>query len=198
MNSITQTQEQILQLLLSRPDERFSIRNIARTLKKSYTLTYNNLQVLLKEGILEKQSIPPAQMIRLNEHAPTSVFVDMERKRTTAFLEQHSWIKLYLNDVLKNAAPFFTMLVFGSYAKGTETKSSDLDILIIAPKKEDIPALEQAAQQYTKVKKGIVVIDANAFIEMIKNPKTLNVGNEAKHHVILYGAEQYYQLLKQA
>lgn len=91
------------------------------------------------------------------------------------------------------------MLVFGSYAKGTETKDSDLDLLIIAPTREDIPALEQAAQHYTKAKKGIVVVDVQGFIEMMKNPKTLNVGNEAKkHHIILYGAEQYYQLLKRA
>jgi predicted nucleotidyltransferase len=196
---MTKTQEQILQLLLSQPEERFSIRRIARMLKKSYTLTYNNLQVLLKQRIVEKQAVPPAQMIRLNEQAPTSIFIDIERKRTEAFLEQHSWIKLYLNDVLKMATPFFIMLVFGSYAKGTETKASDLDLLIIAPTREDIPALEQTTQQYTRVKKGIMVIDGQGFIEMIKNPKTLNVGNEAKkYHIILYGAEPYYQLLKRA
>lgn len=196
---MTKTQEQILQLLLSQPDERFSIRRIARMLKKSYTLTYNNLQVLLKQEIVEKQAVPPAQMIRLNEQAPTSIFVDMERKRTESFLEKHSWIKLYSHDVLKSAeTPFFIMLVFGSYAKGTETKASDLDILVIVPTKADIPALEKAAQQYTKVKKGIIVVNAKDFIEMIKNPKTLNVGNETKkHHIILYGAEHYYQLLKQ-
>jgi len=34
---------------------------------------------------------------------------------------------------------------------------------------------------------------------MLSNPKSFNVGNEAKkNHVILYGAEQYYQMIKKA
>jgi predicted nucleotidyltransferase len=193
----TRTQEQILQLLLGRPEERLSIRGIARLLGKSYTLTYNNVQGLVKQGFLEKQSIPPAQMIQIKESTPANVLVGVERKIAEFFLEKHSWIKLYLKDVLGASPVFFIMLVFGSYAKGTQTKESDLDLLIIVPKKEDIPKMERAAQQYTQVKKGVIVVDAQNFTEMIKNPKELSVGNEAKkHHVLIYGAEQYYQLLK--
>lgn len=194
---VTKTQEQILQLLLSRPEERSSIRGIARLLGKSYTLTYNNVQGLVKQGFVEKHSIPPAQVIQLKEDIPTNVLVDIERKVAEIFLEKHSWIKLYLKDVLNAAQPFFIMLVFGSYAKGTQTKDSDLDLLVIVPTKEDIPGVEKAAQQYTKVKKGIIVIDAQNFTEMIKNPEELSVGIEAKkHHILIYGAEQYYQLLR--
>jgi len=194
---VTKTQEQILQFLLGRPEERISIRGIARLLGKSYTLTYNNIQGLLKQGFLEKQSIPPALMIQLKEDIPNNVLVDIERKIAEAFLEKHSWMKLYLKDVLAASPPFFVMLVFGSYAKGTQTINSDLDLLIIVPKKENIQELENAAQQYVQVKKGVIVVDALNFTEMIKNPKELSVGIEAqKHHVILYGAEQYYRLLK--
>ena len=197
---VTKTQEQILKLLLSKPEEQFSIRQIARLLGKSYALTYNNIQNLLKQGILRKEALPPAQIIRLNEQVPTGVLVDIEMGRAEDFLAKHSWINLYLKDVLRTVKrPFFVMLVFGSYAKGAETKGSDLDIFIIAPAKEDIPLLEKAAHQYTKVKKGILVVDVQGFLEMINNPKALNVGNEArKSHILLYGVEAYYELLKKA
>ncbi len=195
---MTGTQEQIMQLLLSKPEERLSIRQIARVLKKSYTLTYHNIKDLLKKGILESIPLPPAQMIQIKEDIPTSVLIDIERKRTEVFLENQQWMKLYLKDVLNAAKSFFIVLVFGSYAKGTQTKASDLDLLVIVPTKNDITIYEQFLQYYTKVKKSIIVIDAQNFIEMIKNPKALNVGNEArKHHIIIYGTEQYYQLLKQ-
>ncbi len=195
---VTKTQEQILQLLLSRPEERLSIRQIARILGKSYTLTYNNIQVLLKRKILESHILLPAHMIQIKEDAPANIIIDMERKRTEVFLEKHQWIKLYLNDALNAATPFFIMIVFGSYAKGTETKASDLDLLLITPSKKEIAVIEHAAQQYTKVKKSVMVVDMQSFTEMIKNPKILNVGNEArKYYIILYGAEQYYQLVKQ-
>ncbi len=194
---VTKTQEQILQLLLSRPEERLSIRGIARLLGKSYTLTYNNVQGLVKHGFVEKQSIPPAQVIQLKESIPTNVLVDIERKTADIFLEKHPWIKLYLKDVLNTAPPFFIMLVFGSYAKGTQTKDSDLDLLVIVPTKKDIPVMEKSAQQYTKVKKGIIVVDTQNFTEMIKNPEKLSVGIEAKkHHILIYGTEQYHQLLR--
>lgn len=194
---VTKTQEQILQLLLSRPEERLSIRGIARLLGKSYTLTYNNVQGLVKRGFVEKQSIPPAQVIQLKDDIPTTVLVGVERKMAEVFLEKHPWIKLYLKDVLNAAPLFFIMLVFGSYAKGTQTKDSDLDLLIIVPAKEDIQEMEKVAQQYTKPKKGIIVVDAQNFTEMIKNPEELSVGIEAKkHHILIYGAEQYYKSLK--
>lgn len=194
----TKTQVQILKLLLGTPEERLSIRKIARLLGKSYALTYNNIQKLLKKGIVETEAVPPAQVVRLSENASSSVLVDIERLRTEDFLEKHSGIGLYLHDVLAAAPhPFFIMLVFGSYAKGTETKGSDVDILVIVPIKDDISVLEKVARQYTKTKKSIVVVDTLDFLEMIENPKGLNVGNEArKHHIILHGAEAYYQLLK--
>lgn len=194
----TKTQEQILKLLLEKPEEQLSMRQIARLLGKSYALTYNNTQKLIKAGIVLTKSIPPAQIVHLNEQAPTSILIDMERKRTEDFLAKHSWSNIYVKDVLNAVEkPFFVMLVFGSYAKRTATRGSDFDILIIVPAKEDILQLEKAAQQYTKIKKGIVVVDVQSFLEMIKNPKALNVGNEArKHHIITYGAEMYYELLK--
>lgn len=197
---MTKTQEQILKLLLSKPEAQFSMRQIARLLGKSYALTYNNTQKLIKTGIVRTEDVPPAQIVRLSDQALTSVLVGIERKRTEDFLVKHSWLSLYLKDVLSAVErPFFVMMVFGSYAKGAETKGSDLDVLIIAPAKDDISTLEKAAQQYTKVKKGIVVVDTQNFLEMIKNPKALNVGNEArKYHILLYGAETYYELLKKA
>ena len=195
---ITQTQEQILKLLLGKPEEHLSIRHIARLLCKSYALTYNNVQKLLKAGIVKAQAVPPAQIVRLSERAPASLLVAMEMKRTEDFIAKRSWLSLYLKDVLNSVEnPFFVMLIFGSYAAGMETKRSDLDLLFIAPTNDDIPALEKAAQQYTNVKKGIVVADVKGFLEMIKNPKALNLGNEArKNHLIIYGAQEYYELLK--
>ena len=195
---LTKTQEEILKLLLANFEENYSIRSIAKALNKSYTLTYNNIQRLLKIGMLEMHVLPPAHMISLNERAPTEILITIEMKRTYDFLKKHSWAQLYGEDVLSSSnTPFFVLLVFGSYAKGTQTKNSDIDILMIVPTKEQIKNFERAGQQYTKVRKSIIIVDVASFVEMIKSPKVLNVGNEAtKNHVILYGVEQYYQIIK--
>lgn len=196
---LTQTQEKILAFLLSNPEEQFTIRGIAKKLGKSYTLVYNNIADLGKKDIIRKQNVPPAQIIRLNEFAPTDIFIDIEIKRKKEFLKKHLWIELMLKDILSSARNlFFIMLVFGSYAKGKQTTKSDLDLLVIVQDKKDIKKIEEPMHKtYTKVKKGLNFVDVHDFEEMIKNTNELNIGNEAKkHHIILYGVEAYYQLVK--
>ena len=196
---LTETQEQILAFLVSNPEEQLTIRGIAKRLGKSYTLVYNNLADLEKKGIIRKQNIPPAQIVILNEFAPAELFVGIELRRKKGLLEKYLWIEVMLQDILSSSKNlFFILLVFGSYAKGTQTTKSDLDLLFVVQDKKDIKETENIMQGvYTKVKKGINFVDVNDFIEMIKNPNKLNIGNEAKkYHIILYGVEAYYQLLK--
>ncbi|MBN1502185.1 nucleotidyltransferase domain-containing protein [Candidatus Woesearchaeota archaeon] len=196
---LTQTQEQILEFLLANPEEQVTIRGISRILNKSYTLIYNNLKDLEKKEIINKQDVPPAKIIKLNEFAPTNVLINIELKRKNTFLKKHPWIQLMLKDILESTNnPFFILLIFGSYAKGKQTSKSDLDLLIIVQNKREIKEIENAIQKsYTKVKKSMNIVDINNFTEMIQNTEELNIGNEArKYHVILHGAEDYYQILK--
>ncbi len=114
----TRTQEQILIFLLSKPEEQLTIRGIAKRLGKSYTLVYNNIAKLEKESIIRKQNVPPGQIITLNEFAPTEIFVDIELKRKKEFLKKYPWVQVMLKDILLSTKNlFFTLLVFGSYAK---------------------------------------------------------------------------------
>ncbi|MBA3064474.1 HTH domain-containing protein, partial [Candidatus Woesearchaeota archaeon] len=161
----TRTQEQILIFLLSKPEEQLTIRGIAKRLGKSYTLVYNNIAKLEKESIIRKQNVPPGQIITLNEFAPTEIFVDIELKRKKEFLKKYPWVQVMLRDILLSTKNlFFTLLVFGSYAKATQTKSSDFDLLIIVQGKKDIKDVEYAIDRaYTKVKKGLNFVDINDF-----------------------------------
>ena len=196
---ITKTQEQILMWLLQNPEEKETIRGISRKLGKSYTLIYNNILGLEKKELIKKQAVPPAQIITFNEHAPLDTFVDIELKIKDNFLQKNLWAKLMLKDIFKEMdSPFFILMVFGSYAKGTQNEKSDLDLLIVVNEKKEIKEVEKDMQNvYTKIKKSINVVDIDNFREMINNPGKLNIGNEAKkNHIILYGAEEYYQITK--
>ena len=196
---LTQTQEQILVFLLSHPEDKLTIRGIAKKLYKSYTLVYNNIDALEKKKIIKKQSIPPGQVITLNEFAPIHIFVDIEIRRKRELMQKYPWIQIMLEDILSfTKNPFFILLIFGSYAKGIQTIKSDLDLLIIVQDKKDIKEIEDAFHEtYTKVKKAPNFVDINDFKEMLYNTNVLNIGNEAKKtHIIIYGVEEYYGLLK--
>lgn len=194
----TRTQEAILAFLLTNPDKHITIRGLARSLDKSYTLVYNNLAKLEEQNLIIKKSVPPAKVITLNEFGPTGLFIDIERQIKRELLQKHPWIKIMLEDILtasKNV--FFILLVFGSYAKGTQKKDSDIDLLFIFQDKKDIKKVENSITQiHTKVKKSFNFIDVNDFREMIRTPNELNIGNETKkHHILLHGVELYYQIL---
>jgi predicted nucleotidyltransferase len=195
---ITKTQEQILAFLLSHTDEQFTIHGIAKELKKSYTLVYNNITELEKEDIIIKEDIPPGKIVKINKFVAKYVLINIESKIRQDFLLRHPWIKVMLDDILKQIKnPFFIMIIFGSYAKGKNNNKSDLDILFIADDKNKISELEDATKEsYTKVKKSIHAIEIDNFKKMINNPEDFNIGNEAKkHHIILFGIENYYKLI---
>ncbi len=196
---LTKTQEKILGFLLRNTEEQITIRGLAKRLKKSYTLVYNNLKNLEKKEFITKQSVPPAIIIRLHEHIPPHILIDIELKIKRDFLIKYSWVELMYGDILKSVGnPFFIFMIFGSYAKETQTKRSDIDLLIITQNKKQIKESESiVGKMYSKIKKNIIIVDMNDFKEMISQPNVFNVGNEAKkHHIILYGVEQYYQIIK--
>jgi len=197
MNSITKTELEIIAYLLGQEQPK-TIRGLARALKKSYPLVYHAVQKLLNEKVLTKREARPSQQISVNHYAPPPYLVEAEQYHAKKFLQQHKWLNLYLKDVFVTAtSSFFTLLVFGSYAKGTATQNSDLDILVITP--QENKSLKEAFYRITtKVKKHLIFVTEHEFKEMVSKPMQLNVGNQAKmSHVLIYGTENYYGLLQQ-
>jgi len=196
---LTKTQNEILKFLLRHQNEQHTIRSIARKLGRSYTLVYNNIADLGGKSIIKKNNVPPAQIVSINDSIPLQILVDIELKIKYEFLKKYPWIELMLNDILSTTEnPFFIFIVFGSYARGEQTRRSDIDILVIAQTKDQAEKIKNSCDNlYTKVKKNIVVARISDLIEMTSKPREFNVGNEAiKNHIILQGVEQYYQIVR--
>ena len=94
---------------------------------------------------------------------------------------------------------FFILLIFGSYAKGTATKNSDLDIAVIVEseksKKEVQPFLETIKRREL-LKIDYFVFTEKEFLEMLTNNQQ-NVGKEIYRASLIYcGSIEYYRLIK--
>lgn len=195
---LTKTKEKQIQWILTHPDEKVTISGLSIGSGTAYPQTYNNVQDLVQQGIFVTERVPPAQVVTLHPDAPVAALLSIEAKRKQEFLQKYVWVELMLNDILRYTHDYFFILtVFGSYAKGTETKNSDIDLLLIVPSKDKVNSFEAALEKiYTKIKKDVTIVTTQEFIEMIKSNK-FNVGNEAKkYHILLYGAEQWYSLIK--
>src|SRR3989338_3262074 len=195
---LTNSKEKQIQWILTHPDDKVTISGLAIGSGTAYPQTYNNVQDLVHQGIFTTERVPPVQIVSIHPEAPLDVLIAVEAKRKQELLEKYTWIELLLKDLLSYTNDyFFIFAVFGSYAKGTQTSKSDLDILLIVPGKENLSLFESAMRKiYTNVKKDTTVVTTDEFIEMIKSNK-FNVGTEAKkHHILLYGAEQWYNLMR--
>jgi len=91
------------------------------------------------------------------------------------------------------------LLVTGSYAKSTETKKSDLDLVLITKDKafEKQKLLENLTSLLLP-KVHVVVITQKDFIDMLLDKK-LNFGKEIFNNRLLFrNTARYYGLLKEA
>lgn len=195
---LTNTKEKQIEWILTHPDQKVSISGLSIETGTAYPQTYNNVQDLVKQKVFSLESVPPAQIVTIPSEAPIDVLLSIEAKRKQEFLKKYSWAKLMIGDLLRYTGEyFFILVIFGSYAKGKENINSDLDLLVIVSKQDDISLFETALSKvYTKTKKDVTVVTKDEFVEMVKNNK-FNVGTEAKkYHVILYGAEQWYNLIR--
>lgn len=193
------TKEKQVQWILAHPDEKVTISGLSVESGTAYPQTYNNVQDLVEQRIFVTENVGSAKIVTINPEAPVDVLIAIEAKRKEEFLKKHVWVELVMKDILSYTSDYFFILaVFGSYAKEKYNSRSDLDLLFILPSTEKVSLFENALRKiYTKVKIDHVIVTPDYFLQMIKNPNELNVGNEAKrHHILLYGAEQWYNLIR--
>ena len=184
---------EILKLLIENKEETYSIRKIALQRKINYKSAYNAIKILEKENIVELKRAGNTLLCTFNNNFDDLVFKAEYSRRETLFRKREFLV--ILNSLAKLEFPLI-ILLFGSCAKGTASKNSDIDLLLISDEKyfkrvHDIISLFPQDIHLTPV-------SYESFIRMARS-KEFSVVNEAlKKNVILIGIEEYYRLLKNA
>ncbi len=188
-------QTKILRFLIENKEDSFSINGIAKRINSDYKLVYINVEKLEKAGLISIKKLGNRNQCELTNNFNFQVLkVEEERKRDLLKNQNFKVINERLKQV-KN--PFFVFLVFGSYAKKNQKKGSDIDICLITDDKKINSKIHQII--------GLIPLDIHLldftvddFIKMLKT-KEDNVGKEImKNNIILYGIENFYELIKNA
>lgn len=176
----------------------FSIRGLSKQLDKNYKVAYQAMQGLIEDNLLEKDE---HQLLKLNSHKNFSLLAYVESLRAEKFLRKHKEIGLFVGETIqKSTLGFFTLMLFGSYAAGTQKTHSDIDILMIIEDIAQVETVERALKFISETfgKFHIHVISKESVREMILRPRKLNVINETLNkHLLFFGAEDYYRLINQ-
>ncbi len=194
---LTKVQVEILKLLTSKITEKFSINQVAKNIEKAYPLVHRSFQTLVKERYIAFDS---HKLLSLDykEHALDLAYA--ESFRAADFLRKYPLIESFVKDFSVKYRGLFIFLVFGSAVE--KKNPEDIDILIIAEDEKKVKGVEKIIDFISigfPLKLHAIVIGLESFYEMLGKREELNIANETLNkHIILYGAESYYQNLKNA
>lgn len=159
------------------------LRSIAKQLNESHSTILRKLNKLVVENVLDYKIEGKNKVffIKKNLQAKNYVF-NAERYKLIELLKKYPELDVIMEDVLK-ASKETLIIVFGSYAKSTAKKNSDIDLFV---ETRNMAVKEQLESLHSriKVKLGDFDLSSNLIKEIIKN------------HAILKGVEEFYEKTK--
>lgn len=193
------TQLKIIEVFVSKITQKFSINQVSKEIKKPYQLVHRYFKPLADSGFVSKDN---RGLYSLNLKADHSVFSYAESIRKNSFLRKNKTFQLFADDIQENfRSSFFVFLVFGSAAKGKKNPR-DIDVIFIVKNNEDVAPAEKLLGNIAsnfRLKLDINVVSESAAADMLSKRGRQNILNEAiDNHIIIYGAENFYRLLKNA
>lgn len=184
----------ILKLFLEHKEQKYTIKKISELLKINYRIAYETVLNLQKENLLKITKTGNSNQCELTNQFNQKVFCAESERRSE--LLKNKDLTIILDYYQRNLnSRFYVLLLFGSYAKKTQTKHSDIDLLFIIPNHAEEKEFEQVSSMIP-LKIHPHIFKEKEFIAM-KNSKKITVGSEAlKNNVILYGIENYYEMIR--
>lgn len=198
----------IIGLMRKELDKGLTILDISKKLKIGYRPAYNHIIEMEKEGIIKVSKIGNSKQCMLNlENTKTRhLLQELDIIRKEELYTKNLRIRTIIESIIiklteKYASEILSLILFGSYAKGTSTKQSDIDLMFIVSdlkNKSSREAIERecASYQYShSIKISPLITNIEEFKKMLKT-KELNVGKEAREYGIsLYGHEFFWRII---
>src|SRR3989344_7320921 len=186
----------IIKFLIENKNEELNINSISKSLKMDYKNVYSIIKRLEMVSLIKIETFGQSSRVKLNTLIHPLIF-EAEFERRKEILKNKNLAVMLSNFKRAIKSRLYILLLCGSYAKKTQTKSSDIDIMFICPDRFE----DAFEKDVNKVVRSMPlplhpsVFSESQFLEMV-NAKEPNVGQEAlKNNVILYGIEQYYELM---
>jgi predicted nucleotidyltransferase/predicted transcriptional regulator len=199
-------QDKILRLFYDDVRAEFTINELATKTDISYSYVHRQVEELKDKGILIVNQHTNRKYCKPNYNNPEVRvgFVKISDQIAKDFLKKRDKV-FFITEKLLSILPqktdfnLLSVVLFGSMAKGTDFKKSDMDLFILVPSKtkyDEIVDMECAA-----LSKGFgidinpIISEPSNLLTMLKD-KEENVGKEIiKNKIILFGAEKFWELV---
>ena len=185
--------EKILKFLIENKDKEHSIREISQKLNTDYKNTSQALNNL-NPKVYSKKKQGNTYLIEFTPSSKIEV-ISVEKKRQEEFLDKNPKLEIIRKYTEEMGYPFMIVLVFGSYVKNNAKKNSDIDLCIISDNKNQSKELQERLD-ILSLNIEIQEFTSEEFISLLEKRKE-NLSHEIiKKNILLYGIENYYNLVK--
>lgn len=193
---LTKTQVKIMEIFASKINETYSIKQISEIASKPYPLIHRAIKSLIEEKRIIKDK---KGFLSINFKDNHTELMYIESLRKEDFLKKNKTISLFVKDVLdKIGLDFFIFIFFGSVVEKQNPR--DVDVLIVLHKYDKIENIEKIVHNIASnfsLKFDINIIAVESVYEMLSKRDEKNIINETLNkHILIFGAENYYKILK--
>jgi len=159
------------------------VRGIAKQLNESHSTISRKLNNLKKEGVVDSKIEGKNKVFLLKKNLTSQIFIlQAELHKLVKLLRRDPELSIIFEEIL-NKVDENLIILFGSYAKGIDKKSRDIDIYIETKSKNIKRIVEEI---HPKISVKIGTFD-------IKSPLIKEI---SKDHIIIRGIEEFYEKLK--
>ncbi len=199
-------QDKIIKLFYDDLYAEFTINELANKTNISYSYVHGQVEELKGKGILVVNQRTNRKYCRPNYNNPEVKvsFVKISNQIAEDFLKKRDKIFFVVKKLLsvlpkKTDFNLLSVVLFGSLAKGTDSKKSDIDLFILVPSKKKYDEIIDTECAVLSRSFGIeinpMVSEPANLLTMLKD-KEHNVANEIlKNKIILFGAEKFWELI---
>lgn len=129
----TKLQLEVFRLMCIKSGEKLNQRQIAKLLKVSPTAVAKSIPRLEKEGLIIKEKQKNMNLILVTLNRGNKKIMELKRAENLSLMYETG-----LSKFLEEELPGATIILFGSYSRGDDTYSSDIDIAVIGRKEKSI------------------------------------------------------------
>ncbi|MBI2574866.1 nucleotidyltransferase domain-containing protein [Candidatus Woesearchaeota archaeon] len=197
---LTKKQLKIFEVIAKKPFAEYTRKEVKKDSKeKSNNALALAINLLKKEEVLIERKIGKSGLLTLNlENDLAFYYLALCNNNRIS----HN-VKLALESLKKELSedtPFYSIIIFGSYASGEQKKDSDLDVGVFIEnedKRKQIDALANSAKLKSVLEMDVHVIPRAEMIEMLTD-KGENLGKQiARKHLAVYNQRIFYEIIKE-
>lgn len=183
----------ILKLFYNNHNSPLHLRKIARETKTNESAISRHLNNLVKQGILKFSKEANLKKFSIVKNQIPSIFplFDEEKLESLPLIRKDA-IKIYLNKLKKKP---LLVVVFGSTAKETFRKDSDIDILQINPTKDEDKEAKNYVDAQTGLKLQVLNLTEEQFKKELKMKEDYVVQSALKTGFPVFNAKYYYEAI---